>query len=222
MSPLTPATKPKTIVVFGGGTMMHVRNHMALCAPAYGTTARKIAMLLDAEDYCVKLRLTKMADPASNLETNDDVEKALREVLDDPNTVGIVFNVALCDFSGQIGDIPSGKYADRLQTRDVTEKGLALTLRPTKKLLMLIHQLRPDIVSVGFKTTANESMHIQVEKCNRMAAETKVSWMFANDTVTRNNMVLRRGHQDALYNGNERNNALLVLTQALLQDLRRK
>ena len=35
----------KHILVYGGGTVSYVRNHLALCAPAYGSTARKIAEL---------------------------------------------------------------------------------------------------------------------------------------------------------------------------------
>jgi len=32
----------KTIEIFGGSTISHVRSHLALCMPAYGGTARKI------------------------------------------------------------------------------------------------------------------------------------------------------------------------------------
>lgn len=208
---------------------MHVRNHMALCAPAYGGTAKALVAMLNARieanarHLAVDLRLTKMADPSSILETNTDVEEALLQVLNDPQTAAIVFNVALCDFEGHIGDIASGKYAERLQTRAVTEEGLGLTLRPTKKLLGLVHALRPDIVSVGFKTTANESAQIQVDKSNRMSREAGISWVLANDTVTRNNVVLRGGPDrtidDAVFNGTDRNDALQSLVNALLSDL---
>lgn len=208
---------------------MHVRNHMALCAPAYGGTAKALAHILTTEieatqrNLAVDLRLTKMADSASSLETNTDVEEALLQVLNSPDTAAIIFNVALCDFEGQIGNVPSGKYAERLQTRAVTEDGLALTLRPTKKLLGLVHRLRPDIVSVGFKTTANESVQIQVDKSNRMSREAGISWMLANDTVTRNNVVLRgsveRTIADAVFNGTARTEALSALAVALLNDI---
>ena len=33
----------KTIHIIGGGTITHVRNHLALATPAYGSTAKKIA-----------------------------------------------------------------------------------------------------------------------------------------------------------------------------------
>ena len=223
------STRTKRIVVFGGGTIMHVRNHMALCAPAYGGTAKKLANMLSGNGYRVDLMLTKMADSTSDLETNDDVQTALMDVLAESNTVGIIFNVALCDFSGQMGLVASGKYAERLQTREVNKYGLALVLQPTKKLLGSIHLLRPDIVSVGFKTTANETAQAQVEKSNRMAREAGVSWMLANDTVTRNNIVLRgsdtvapyapRAIKEAVYNGSDREQALQTLANQFLQTI---
>lgn len=185
--------------------------------------------MLSSNGYRVDLMLTKMAQSTSGLETNDDVKTALMNVLAESSTVGIVFNVALCDFYGQIGLVAPGKYAERLQTREVTKGGLALTLHPTEKLLALVHQLRPDIVSVGFKTTANEAKAVQVEKSNRMAREAGVSWMLANDTVTRNNIVLRGSHmvapyaprtiKEAFYNGSDRDQALQTLAHQFLKNI---
>lgn len=237
-TPEAASTKPNSIVVFGGGTIMHVRNHMALCAPAYGSTAKKFSAMIQTANrllnlnYNVDLRLTKMADCNSCLETNDDVEASLLQALSDPLTAGVVCNVALCDFIGQIGDVPSGKYATRLQTREVTEEGLGLVLRPTKKLLGLVHELRPDVVSVGFKTTADETPEQQVAKSNRMANESRISWMLANDTVTRNNVVLRgcprtptgfvpRTLADADYSGTVREDALRILAMQFLTSIKR-
>lgn len=231
MTPLsnTASTKSFRIVIFGGGTIMHVRNHVGLCAPAYGGTAKKLASMLQytVTDRCldlsIDLMLTKMADSESRMETNEDVEQALMRVVADPATAGIIFNVALCDFSGEIGSVASGKYAPRLQTREVTKNGLTMTLRPTKKLLKLIAAQRPDIVSVGFKTTADEPVEAQIAKSNRMSREANISWMLANDTVTRNNVVLRGSSlhgntvADAYYNGNDRNEALRILAQQFLQ-----
>ena len=185
--------------------------------------------MLSGNGYRVDLMLTKMADSTSELETNDDVKTALMNVLAESSTVGIVFNVALCDFSGQIGLVAPGKYAERLQTREVNKYGLALVLQPTKKLLGSIHLLRPDIVSVGFKTTTNATAQAQVAKSNRMAREAGVSWMLANDTVTRNNIVLRgsdtvapyapRAIKEAVYNGSDREQALQTLANQFLQTI---
>jgi hypothetical protein len=62
------------IEIIGGGTVSHFRNHLALTAPAYGNTARKIHRLLQEgghhHDYNLHLNLTKMANAGSgNLET---------------------------------------------------------------------------------------------------------------------------------------------------------
>ena len=75
-----------TIHIFGGGTIMHVRSHMALCAPAKGGTARKLAELLRGKGASCELHLTGMADPDSSMDTNDDVEAELRRVLALPET----------------------------------------------------------------------------------------------------------------------------------------
>lgn len=112
------------IHIFGGGTLFHVRPHLALAAPAYGTVARSIFSelseasggardggsrgfkheLLDDPGRTVysTLHLTKMADPRSLLETNADIERRIDELLADPETRVIFMSAALCDFEGHI------------------------------------------------------------------------------------------------------------------------
>ncbi len=174
-----------TIQIFGGGTIQHVRNHFALCAPAYGGTARQLFALAGPD--VARLHLTKMADHRSTMETNEDVAQRLQEVLADPATRAVVFNVALCDYSGQIGDIPSGKYATRLSSR---EGELALRLTPAAKLLQGVKVLRPDVRVVGFKTTADRPPSTQVELAQRQIREAGVDFVLANDTVTRLNLLV--------------------------------
>ena len=119
----------KNFVVIGGGTVSHVRNHLALCAPAYGTTARKLNQLFrnklnivraegqlreygywpSDQDEDVQLYLTKMAGHdnlalESNLETNEDVSKLVDELIANPQTKAIIFNPALVDFEGFIAN----------------------------------------------------------------------------------------------------------------------
>ena len=213
-----------TIHIFGGGTIQHVRSHMALCAPARGKTARALKNELARRHWLdVQLHETSMANPYSSMETNQDVEARLREVLADPSTRAIVFNVALCDFEGSIGDVPSGKYAERLQTRAVEADGLQMTLRPAPKLLGLIRALRPDVVSVGFKTTADQSPQVQLERAARMAGESGITWVLANDVVTRNNLVVAGADcrvEAARYAGTDREAALDALCTALLETMR--
>lgn len=208
-----------TIHIFGGGTVMHVRNHLALCAPAAGATARALANFLrQRSGQPVELHETRMANPSSTMESNLDVEDALRRALARPDTRAIIFNVALCDFVGQIGAVESGKYAERLQTREVPPEGLSLMLKPAPKLLGLVRQLRPEVASVGFKTTAGETPEVQVARANRMSSEHGVDLVLANDTVTRNNIVLPgRGEgtvEGAIFNGTSRTAALAALAEA--------
>ncbi|WP_060192187.1 phosphopantothenoylcysteine decarboxylase [Burkholderia ubonensis] len=179
-----------TIHIFGGGTVQHVRNHLALCAPAYGTTARKLAADLEnlQDKHAVKLHLTKLADPNSTMETNQDVSRVLNGILSDKGTRAIVFNVAMCDFSGQIDGVESGKYAERLKTRYAEQFHMELT--PTPKLLASVKIARPDVFVVGFKTTAGETEIGQLDAAERQIRETGVDLVFANDTVTRNNMLV--------------------------------
>lgn len=174
-----------TIHIFGGGTLQYVRNHLALCAPAYGATARKLHSLA-GEAYSV-LHLTKMADGSSSMETNEDVERRLGEVLADPDVHAVIFNIALCDYSGQVGEVASGKYAERLASRAGEQR---MVLTPARKLLNDVKRFRPDISVVGFKTTANASAFEQERLARRQMAETGADLVLANDTVTRTNLLV--------------------------------
>lgn len=195
-----------TIHIFGGGTIQHVRNHMAICAPAYGGTARYLYSQFSPN--AAQLHLTRMADYQSRMETNEDVAARLQEVLADPTTRAVVFNVALCDYSGQIGDVKSGKYAQRLSSREGDQ---SMKLASTPKLLQRVKAVRPDVFLVGFKTTANASTLEQRRLALRQIGETAADVVFANDTVTRHNMLV---FPDGLYEG-ERESMLNELFKVL-------
>ena len=81
----------KFIHIIGGGTVYHVRNHLALSAPAYGTTARNLHKLCQNNTLDVVLHLTKMAG-GKHLETNDDISSLLENLLASPSTK-IIFSV---------------------------------------------------------------------------------------------------------------------------------
>jgi len=170
------------IIIYGGGTFSHIRNHLSLCAMSFGTTAKWLKNHLPQ----ATLRLTKMADSTSNLVTNDDVLGDLEIYLADPHTSTIIMSAALCDYEGQIGNVKSGSHAERLQTR----KGPALlNLLPAPKVIDFIKALRPDIKIIGFKTTTDKPLYIQLEQANRM----DVSVVLANDTVSRSNVLVTQG-----------------------------
>ena len=188
-------TKNKRIVILGGGTLNHVRNHLALCAPAYGTTAkqleghfnRELRMQLVDREYDVELVLTKMADPQSCLETNEDVAAYVDTLILDPTVKVIVFNVALADFAGQVGDIVSGKYSERLRTAEGSQQ---MRITPSDKLIGRIRKERKDIFVVGFKTTTDYESPQQYVRALELLKKNSLNLVLANDTVRRNNMIV--------------------------------
>lgn len=177
----------KRIVVIGGGTVSHVRAHLALCAPAYGTTAAKLHELLNRGKYRVDVILTKMADPTSSIETNQDVSILVDQLIADPDVRCIVFNVALCDFEGMIDDVTSGKYAPRLKTREGSK---LMHIIPAEKIIGKIRKQRKDIFVVGFKTTANATPDEQYGAALKLLKENSLNLVLANDVVTRRNVIV--------------------------------
>jgi len=206
----------KKIVIFGGGTVSHVRNHLALCAPAYGTTAKKLAELakellphLDGE-----LILTKMAGMNSfngkGIETNEDVERVIDNLIDDDTTKIIIMNVALCDFDGDVlGDGVKGKYGKRLKTAEVSlrrkaeiyknsaagtqyvvDSDTAIYIQPARKILSKIRKTRKDIFLVAFKTTCGATEDEQYIAALDLCKKNSCNLVLANDTKTRLNMIV--------------------------------
>lgn len=181
------------IYVIGGGTFSHVRNHLALGTPAFGTTAIIIDKALKEElrhkplDIESELILTKMANRESELITNEDVRSRVDFLVEDPSTKAIIFNCALTDFTGIIDDVPSGKYADRLQTKN---GNVSMIMTPATKVIGGIRQKRPDIIVVGFKTTTNQTVETQHSRAMNLMQQNMLSYVVANDTVTRHNILI--------------------------------
>lgn len=110
----------KKIAVIGGGTVSHVRSHLALAAPAYGTTARELARLCGREipEMATCLHLTHMAGGErymsqedgrtvhKYLETNDDVAALVERLVKDTSVKIIFFNPAMVDWQGNVFDGP--------------------------------------------------------------------------------------------------------------------
>lgn len=174
----------KRVVILGGGTFEPVRNHFALSAPAFGSTAIKLHKLIPNSE----LVLTKMADRNSNMKSNSDVENYIDQLLEDQNVGTIILNVAFCDFKSlPIDGIENGFHSERLKTAN---GNFSLELTPTNKVITKIRQKRPDIFLIGFKTTTNKSSDEQFLVALQMMKSTKCNLVLANDTVTRNNMVI--------------------------------
>jgi len=173
----------KRIIIIGGGTFQAIRNHLALAAPAFGITARQIHSHLDGSE----LHLTKMCNWTSPLVTNEDVENFIDELLLDKTVGTIILNAALCDYKALPIDDNNGWHGKRLKTSD---GNITIELTPTDKIIGKIRKARPDIFLVGFKTTTNETSENQFLIALKMMKKTKCNLVLANDTVTRNNMII--------------------------------
>ncbi len=213
---------PKKVHVVGGGTISHVRSHLGLCAPAYGSTARFIATLaqLESEAMQIELHLTRMADPTSHIETSEDLKELVLELVDDPRTRIIFWNPAIVDFDGTIGKVTSDKYATRLHTSDEGGKPLSyeMHLTPADKLVGMIRngsegrRPRKDIFLVSFKTTAGATPEEQYLAGLHLLKSSSSNLVLANDVVTRHNMIIVP--EEAVYHETKsRTDAIMALVQ---------
>lgn len=168
-----------SILILGGGTFSPVSNHLALAAPAFGSTARKLHNLLPDSI----LVLTKMADHESPIKTNEDVAEFIDEILEVSALNAIILNVAFCDYAVEGGDF----HGERLRTDDGP---IDLHLTPVEKIIKRIRIKRPDIFLVGFKTTTNKTVDEQFLIGLKMMKSTKCNLVLANDVVTRKNIII--------------------------------
>lgn len=187
------------INILGGGTVNHVRPHLAIASPAYGDTARTIADLCRkiSPDREVRLHLTRMANAGQgNLETNADVEKLVDQLIANPATKAIVMSVALADFKGAVLDpvrpdryaaTPSGKDQPRLKTADGSQM---MELTPAPKLIGKIRKERKDIFLIGFKVTAGATEDEQYLAGLHSLKTNSCNLVLANDVHTKLNMIV--------------------------------
>lgn len=203
------------LYILGGGTVSYVRNHLALCAPAFGKTARQLYLLCEDRftDMKVYKILTKMADCKSNIITNDDIKQQVEGLKGDPGTKVIFFNVAMCDWTGEMAvsidrgetRVPSGKYAERLKT---SEGHKMMMLSPAEKVIRWVKEDREDIFLVGFKTTCGETEDKQFDAGFGLLRDSSADLILANDTRTRVNMII---HEKGSYITKDREEALVKL-----------
>jgi hypothetical protein len=172
--------------VIGGGTVCHVRPHLALSAPAYGTLARTIAGHLRDAGEDARLHLTKMADVHSVLETNDDIARLLDAIVADSTSKIVFLTAAMVDFEGVVGDA-RGKRAPRLRSDEGKQ---TLTLLPSTKIVPRVRAERKDIFLVACKTTAGASADEQYLAGLRLLKTSAANLVLANDLHTRLSMVV--------------------------------
>lgn len=195
----------KSILIIGGGTVAHVRNHFAVCAPAYGKTANALFEEASAQakgKFDTFLYLTRMAGGSNVLETNEDVSRWVDEMKKNLDVKIIFFNCALVDWEPQILSMTNdkvkptqfdscmrfGKYEGRLETRNLTQINVSLT--PSHKIISTIRQGRKDIFLVAFKTTCGASKQEMYEKGLRLCKEGSVNLVLVNDAKTHWNMIV--------------------------------
>lgn len=185
---------PKShIHIFGGGTISHVRAHFDVGVFTRGTTAKNIQTILRNKGEKSVLHMTAMGDTSSKLLTDLDVAKRVDEIIADTEVKIVFFNVAMVDFHGQIGDIPSGKRAKRLESRG---GDLIMQLTPAEKIINRFKKDRKDLFVVGFKTTSGETEEVQYQKGTRLLNGACIDLVLANDIVTKNNIIIEKnGHK---------------------------
>jgi hypothetical protein len=174
------------VLVVGGGTISHVRNHLALCAPSYGGTARKLHGMFKDCGVESDLILTKMADPQNSiLETSEELLNEIEEYYTTQNPQYIVMNAAICDFKGMIGSVPSGKYAERIKSRGCGRPKMDLDVHP--KIINQLEMYCPALKVISFKTTCGATEDEQYQEVVR-AAHRCSHLVIGNDTKTRKNI----------------------------------
>lgn len=201
------------IYVVGGGTFSYVRNHLALAAPAFGTTAWKLKDLLETHVQDTTLVLTRMADRHSKIETADDLRTQVIPLFDAPKVNAVFWNPAICDFDGKIGNIESGKHAQRIKT---SAGWVTMYLDPAAKLINEIRARRPDIFLVSFKTTTGASDREMYEAGKTHIQQSGSNLVLVNDVVRRQNLVVTASGETTYKVQEDRDAALRTLVHAFL------
>ena len=187
----------KKIVILGGGTNTYISNHLALSAPAYGTTAIKLEEKFrqhSENKMDVNLYLTKMAHPDCKdaPDTPEDIEALVDKLVADPDTRVIIFNVAMVDFKpNAVFDLFNyeesalnltefGKYKTRIESRAIKGKAF-IQITPYQKIINKIRKERKDILLVGFKTTCGATKEEQYNKGLKLCKDASANIVFVND-----------------------------------------
>lgn len=189
----------RQIHIIGGGTVAHIRPHLALCAPAYGAVAKRLADLAAQQaawaNHTKHVHLTRMAGGDRNLETNADVAMRLADLVSRPETHVIFLPAALCDFEGHVEDADE-ELAERVGVARKARPRLSsaynhmLKLTPADKLIGSVRESRKDIFLVGFKTTTGAKEEEQFEAALRLSKRSHCNLVLANDIHNRRHMVV--------------------------------
>lgn len=187
----------KNIHIFGGGTVSYVANHLALSAPAYGSTARKIS------DICSKrfenklnthLELTNMAlGKHGPLNTPEDISNRITQLVESPLTKIIFFSCAIVDYqpncvtNDDLETINCSKYSTRIDSKN---EHITINATHSNKIISNIRKTRKDIFLIGFKTTCNVNNQTMYERGLKLCKESSCNLVLVNDVGRRFNMII--------------------------------
>lgn len=192
---------PRTVHIIGGGTVSHIRSHLAVTAAAYGNTARTLLDLVRAhplfQTSTPKLHLTRMANSGLGmLETPEDVEQLAKNIANDMSSKVVFFNPAIVDFDARVEaspDVLVGKYGNRLDSA----REYHINLHPRVKILTRFRQLknkdgivRKDILLVAFKTTCAATPAEMYRKGLKLLKNSSANLVLVNDVLHRDNMII--------------------------------
>ncbi len=194
----------RTVHIFAGGTVFHVRPHLALTAPAGGQVGHDLHDILIRGVGPGGIRFENTIAKIHSCQglTNADVAQKIDELVADPKTKIIFMAAALCDFEGFILDedtdepTASGKDRPRLRTTFQPRVGppqpieYMMKLKPADKIIGRIRKERKDIFLVGFKTTAGATPDQQFRAGLGLLKQSSCNLVLANDVHTRLNMVI--------------------------------
>lgn len=192
----------KNIHIFGGGTVSHISSHLALSAPAYGSTARKIGELCKnrfGDKLDIHLELTNMALGGHGpLNTSEDISYRISELVESPLTKIIFFSCAIVDYQPiyveKVDDdweqivTDCSKYSSRISSRE--NPHISINAKANRKIISDIRKDRKDIFLVGFKTTCGVDNQTMYERGLKLCKESSCNLVLVNDVGRRFNMII--------------------------------
>lgn len=169
-----------SIRIFGGGTLLPVKQDLALTAISYGNTSKAILALCQAHDKKAELQLTWFADPTSSIHTLNDVEGVARGYIADPQTKIVFWNPTVVE------------YPDHtlFLTNEDGDPVLSSPLPDPQRIPRFIKDKRPDIFLVVFQTTSGLTLEEQKDNAMLLLKKTSANMVFAKDAATEWNMVV--------------------------------
>lgn len=169
-----------SIRIFGGGTLVLVKQGLALTAVSYGTTSKAILALCQAHDKKAELQLTRFADPTSSIQTLTDVESVARGYIADPQTKIVFWNPTMVEYPDHTLFI----------TNEEGDPVLSTPLPAPHRIARFIKDKRPDIFLVVFQTTSGLNEDEQKSAAEELIQKTHANLVFAKDTSNDMNMVV--------------------------------